>query len=277
MEHSNSEESRKSIDLYGKEVPDDGFFVICIKNNANTIYGQNTCDYIDRRSLSPANITGVETIAIVDGDPWATSPKIIDIFGFPHRENVEGSNQDFTGGRAVRKFSADKPSGFSWDRKSWIVIHDNDTNQMDPRVWQVVTKPPETIILITEIFDPFATEPVPRFIELYVPNEEDRGSIDDDLKLVIFRGQSDAPDWRYAFEINEVKKNSGFGDGFFVVCNDAAWNILSSTRCDAIFDFFAPAQSTKNRYQFAIVNGDQNGFFLVDVFGTIGDVGKIFY
>jgi len=133
----NQEPSLIKISLKGMTIPQSGFLVICNSISADTYYGWGTCNSYAGTG-SPADLTGLETVAVVYHSP--TTTVILDIFGVPGRLNIEGSNQDFSNGRAVRKISAVDPDT-TFVRDHWVILR-GDTGDCDPGRWLPVAEPP---------------------------------------------------------------------------------------------------------------------------------------
>jgi len=114
----NEDLSTSQYRLNGLRIPDDGFMFICGARYGGHLYGENGCDYFGGVS-SPANVKGTETVAIVERDGM-NSYNTIDIYGMLDRGRTSReSNQDFTGGSAVRKFTSVDPEEI-WNPDNWI-------------------------------------------------------------------------------------------------------------------------------------------------------------
>ena len=258
-----------TIPLKGVTIPDDGFLVICASSGGNSVYGPGTCDLVSGPS-SPADVEGTDTIAVVDKLPTGNL-RIIDIFGFPRRPNPDRSNQDFTGGRAVRKLPFTQPTN-PWNPNQWYVLPGRRTpDSCDPGEWIDVTLPPpvDRHLIITEILDtPDSSGLPPRFVEVYAPRLSDRVPLyNENFSLVIYEGKSLTPYWNSAVPIHKVNN-----DGFFVVCNSAAAGFYANL-CDKVdSNPLSPANSNGND-QIAIVRGNRDNYKIVDIFGKIGEDG----
>lgn len=258
-----------TIPLKDVTIPDDGFLVICASYAANNIYGFGTCDMAPG-FRTPADVEGTDTIAVVDKLPTGNL-RIIDIFGYPRRPNPDGSNQDFTGGRAVRKLPFKQPSN-PWNPNQWYVLPGRLTPEdCDPGEWNDVVLPPpvDRHLIITEIVDtPDSSGLPPRFVEIYAPRLSDRVPLfNENFSLVIYEGNSLSPNWNSAVPIYQVNNK-----GFFVVCNPAAAGVHVNL-CDIVdANPESPANSDGDD-QIAIVRGNRNNYKIIDIFGRIGEDG----
>jgi hypothetical protein len=263
---------REQILPKDKKVPDNGIMVACKSQKYGIIYKSGTCDAIGG-SDSPADVDGTDTIAV------KTQDGIRDIFGIPGKRGRSRdleqtvSRQDFSGGRAVRRLTAENnkstinPSGDKWVVDEWIIKKNQSFETMDPNQWIPI---PNAVLLITEIIDPMIYSPEPRFVEVYAPNSDDHDTIldKDELKLVIFQGNSIEPSWDSAIDLKIVPKN-----GFFVVCNKQA-DIMWQGACTTIIDSATGVANSDGNDQIAVVNGDKNGYYMLDIFGKIGSTGS---
>jgi hypothetical protein len=248
-------------------VPKDGFIVICQSLAAETTFSDSDlCDVIggNRTPL------GTDAILVIDGPIVnnISGMNVIDTYGFPGASGTLPS--DFSNGRAVR-FRPTIPtnSGAVWESDQWIVYPSNDGKNvvgpkgMDPRVW---VNP----IIITEITDPdvIGVDPfnVPRFVEMYTPYDGmQMKPVNDDLKLVVFRGSSQEPDWSTAFDLKGKNVDS---NGYITLCNTAGGQRYGNS-CDYLA-FSNTAVNIDGCYNVAIVQGDSERYSVVDMYGIIG-------
>ena len=235
------------------------------------MYGRGTCTLIGGLT-SPANLRGTETIAIVKGN--LIEYNIIDMFGVPGQDGTE-SHQYFQNGRAVRNIRAINPSPIFY-HEHWHVFPGKCKQQVGPEAmdinkWEDDQGPIcDVTIIISEIvdFDVNSVFNVPRFVELYAPRLRDRGEgINLDLKLVIFHGLSKEPLWDSAIKINYMPES-----GFLVICNRAAGELYGN-KCQIVSNNIAGPANSNGNDQIAIVSGDEDGWFVVDIFGVIGEDG----
>jgi len=264
------EPSSITIDLKGETIRDDGFFTICNSASAEVYYGRGECTVIGGLT-SPANLRGTEAIAIIDSDE-----KVIDIFGIPCTDPNPNKKQYFVNGRAVRKIDAWDPSPyFVYD--NWHVFpgcgQEVGPEAMDINKWQDTRGPicyPKAKILITEIvdLDVDSVTQVPRYVELHAPRLKHRGmGFDHDLKLVIFHSDSTEPHWASAVPIDYMPES-----GFLLVCNKAAYEKYGDECSEVSTDIAGPANSNGND-QIALISGDEEGWFVTDIYGVIGEDG----
>jgi hypothetical protein len=261
----------RRLRLAGKKISEDGFYIICNgRFGRNVLYG-DACNEYNGGTLSIADVMGNETIAVVER--VMTNFVIIDMFG---ANGSSSTYQDFTNGRAVRKLSFTNPEKV-WNPDHWVVIHGNGINSvkaddLDPGIWSHVFDYPKVQLIITEISEFSNSCKDPRFIEIYVPSKEDRGILSDkNLKLVTFNGNNTEPNWDTAIALDKVADN-----GFILVCNSAAhWGLYWSFNitCDFISDDISSPANSNGTDQIAIVNGNENNFLIVDLFGVIGEYG----
>ena len=271
-----------TISLKGFTVPEDGFVVICA--SGISISG-GICD---SRNNSVGNNDGNDAVAVVGGLPDdPTDPSefdIIDIYGIPNATGVATKPFDFQNGRAVRNKASDpEPSG-EFHNTEWTIYPGENKGEVgpkgtDPRVW---VEP----LIITQIVDPLTgdeSEPldyadVPRFIDIYVPDIDRWGEekVGDDLKLVLFHGDSEDPDFTTAVSLNDIDTIPS--DGFIVVCNNAADDVYYEQHnnkktflCDLVVsELFDNREGDFGCDRAAIVHGDSTNYFIVDMFGSIG-------
>jgi hypothetical protein len=258
-----------SLELLNYPVPTDGFVVLCTSDDVNDQFGEDTCDFM---SAVAAN-KGKDPVAVIAGDTGSIDDvTIIDVFGYPGPDNL-GLTPSMKDGRAVRKKPA-TPSD-EYIPSQWIVYPgDDDKNTvppagMDPRVW---LKP----IIITEITDPDmdnsnvdpSYDDVPRFIEMFVPNEELHGKvIEDDLKLVLIHGSDTEPTFNPHVVLKGVEVPN---DGLIVVCNDAGKSRYQQL-CDIVKTvLFDDRGGNFGCDRAAIVHGDASSYTIVDTFGPLG-------
>jgi hypothetical protein len=254
----------------GTDTTEKGILTACRSKRAEVLYGQGTCDAIGG-SDSPSDVDGTDTVII------KTQDGIRDIYGVPGRRQ-RGQNrdlnevgQDFSGGRAVRKFTLEnnlidlRPSIDEWVFEQWEILPNQSYRTMDPKVWEPL---PEINLFITEIVDPKLDSPVPRFVEVYAPDPENRDmDLEGNLKLVIFRGSSKTPDWDSAISLEKVPTN-----GFFVICNQQA-NSFWRNACTTIINSNTGVVNSNGDDQIAVVNGSKTNYKIVDIFGKIGSSG----
>ena len=228
---------------------------------------------MDAGLTSPANLRGTETIAVVLGD--LGSFKIIDIFGIPC-QTADQSKANITNGRAVRKTPYWAPVN-QYDFDIWHVFP-GECNQavgpegMDINEWKDVQGPVcnHPTLLITEIvdLDVNSVVKVPRFVEIHAPRKRDQGrGFNHNMKLVIFHGYFDEPNWDSAVPIDYMPES-----GFLVVCNGAAYELYGDECAVVTTDVASPANSNGND-QIAIISGDEDGWFVIDIYGIIGEDG----
>ncbi len=259
--------------LQGKIIRDDGFVTICNSANAELYYGRDECTAIAGLS-SGASLSGIETIAVVHGN--LVDHIIIDMYGIPGQEAVE-SKQYFKNGRAVRKIQSIYPS-LHFRVEDWHVFPGTCKQEvgpegMDINEWkdaQGPVCPGDVQILISEIvdLDVNSQTQVPRYVELYAPRRRDRGTgINMNLKLVIFFSHSLEPHWNSAIPIDYMPEN-----GFLVVCNKKAHESYGDKCAHVSYDIAGPANSNGDD-QIALIVGDESGWFVVDIFGVIGEDG----
>ena len=264
------EPSNIVVALKGQTIRDDGFFTICNSASAEIYYGRGECTMIGGLS-SPANTRGTETIAVVDSET-----KVIDIFGVPCTDPDPDNKQYFDNGRVVRKPNVWLPLP-EFDYKNFHVFpscgQEVGHEGMDINEWKNVEGPvcaPEHTILITEIvdLDVDSYTKVPRYVELHAPRKKDRGmGFNHDLKLVIFHGDSEVPHWPSAVPIDYMTEN-----GFLVVCNEAAYQRYGS-KCAIVSDKVAGPANSNGNDQIALISGSEKGWFVVDIYGVIGEDG----
>ena len=260
------------VDLEGVVIRDDGFVSICNSEDAELFYGRGECTVVSG-ILTPANLQGTESIAIVWGIP--SRYYIIDIFGIPGTSLVP-SDQYFKNGRAVRKINVWKPQkNFYVD--SWHVFPGECEQEvgpegMDINVWQDVPAPNcnKPTIIITEIVDLDVDSylNVPRYVELHAPRRRNRGQrLIGELKLAIFHGDTTEPHWPSVVPIDYMPES-----GFLVVCNEAADAAYGNECAKVSTDLVGPANSNGND-QIAIISGDESSWSVVDIYGVIGEAG----
>eukprot|EP00551_Chaetoceros_affinis_P012158 CAMPEP_0203665574 /NCGR_PEP_ID=MMETSP0090-20130426/2770_1 /ASSEMBLY_ACC=CAM_ASM_001088 /TAXON_ID=426623 /ORGANISM="Chaetoceros affinis, Strain CCMP159" /LENGTH=753 /DNA_ID=CAMNT_0050529181 /DNA_START=68 /DNA_END=2326 /DNA_ORIENTATION=+ len=264
------EPSSITIDLKGETIREDGFLTICNSASAEYFYGRGECTVIGGLT-SPANLRGTESIAVVDSEH-----DIIDIFGVPCTDAHPNNKQYFVNGRAVRKFNVWDPSS-EYNYEDWHVFpqcgQEVTPEGMDINEWKEVVGPvcaPEATIIITEIVDKDVDSytNVPRYVELYAPRRRHRGmGFDHNLKLVIFHSDCLEPHWASAVPIDYMPES-----GFLVVCNKAAYESYRSECAEVSYDIAGPANSNGND-QIALISGDESGWFVVDIYGVIGEDG----
>lgn len=151
----------QKIHLKNKLIPIDGFFVICMDIGTNIVYGVGTCDYVNDPSNNPFDIDGTDTFEIIEYD--SPDYKIIDIYGrkVPHVQD----DQDFTGGRCVRKLPFKTPR-LVWNPQQWHVIPGKLSPVVpDPREWKDVIIVVACKYFLTELADPVDV-PLAAFIEI---------------------------------------------------------------------------------------------------------------
>lgn len=259
------------ISLAGAVINEDGFVTICASSNAEMFYGRGECSIISGLT-SPANLQGTETIAVVTGN--AVNYNILDIFGIPGQPPIP-SDQYFVNGRAVRKITAWGQYD-EFDSSKWVVFPSCGQEvcpvAMDINEWREVVGPvcDRPTIFITEIVDVDVESSieVPRYVELHAPRTRDRGyAFYFDLKLVIFHGSNTEPHWPSAVPIDYMPEN-----GFLVICNRAAWEDLEYECALPSFALGGPADSNGND-QIALISGDEDGWFVIDIYGVIGEAG----
>jgi len=259
----------------GITINKNGFITICNSEQTESFYGRGECSAI-RGFLSPANLQGNESIAIIWGHPNGNF-LTIDIFGIPG--TVNPIDQNFRNGRAVRKINIWQPYNY-FDINNWHVFpggakctQEVGPEGMDINVWQDVTGPicGMPTVLITEIIDldvDSTSGVVPRFVELHAPWMKDRGQrYVSNLKLVIFHGAIEEPHWSSAVPIHYMPES-----GFLVVCNSAAFEAYGDECSKVSGDLAGPANSNGND-QIAIISGDESSWFVVDIYGVIGEPG----
>jgi hypothetical protein len=266
-----------TISLKGFYVPTDGFVVICANDPG---------DYCDKPNINVGGNDGNDAVAVVEGpEDKPDEFSIIDIYGIPGAIGAATKPFDFENGRAVRNKTSNPEPSDEFQKTEWTIYPGEKKGEVgpkgtDPRFW---VKP----IIITEIIDPRTgdeSEPldyadVPRFIEMIVPDFDrwDEEEVGDDLKLVLFHGDSEDPDFTTAVSLNDIDIPS---DGFIVVCNNAAnifysdiatFNVVSY-RCDIVVsELFDDRKGDFGCDRAAIVHGDRvTNYFIVDMFGSIG-------
>ena len=260
-----------TTDLQGMTVPGDGFIVICAGNG-------NECD---KKRDNVGDNDGRDAVAVVEVQQGKRlDHDIIDIYGVPGQ--TDGPS-NFEEGRAVRNKSPESiDPTMSFDISDWTVYPGTGGSKVgpsgtDPRTW---LKP----LMITEIVDDIdGKEPiysdVPRHIEIFVPYY-DRFStevIDDDLKLVLFHGESSTPDFTTAVTLKDTKIPN---NSLVVVCNKAAkdhddYIVKRGSNSDSLCDIVASDLFDQRGKLFgcdraAIISGDQNKYSIVDMFGSLG-------
>ncbi len=268
-----NEASNLVVHLQGNVIRDDGFLTICNSGETDTFYGRGQCTVIGGLT-SAANMRGTETIAVIRGNP--EDYDIIDIFGNPGQEAVE-SDQYFKNGRAVRKFNVWQPSKY-FMAEDWYVFpgkckQEVGTGAMDINVWEDVQGPVcpgDVDIIISEIvdMDVESETSIPRYVELHSPRKRLRGEgFNHALKLVVFHSDSLEPHWASAIPIDYMPEN-----GFLVICNRAAYDIYGDNCAEVSYDIAGPANMNGND-QIALISGDESGWFVVDIYGVIGEDG----
>jgi len=252
------------LDLEGFTIGDDGFLLLCVKEEANVIYGPNTCDRVVGPN-TPADNQGVETIALLErrkvGDPV-----IIDIFGFKPSDDTS----NFSGGKAIRDPSATLPSNV-WKPEDWLIIPGKDgegvltVDDMDPREWNEFP----LVIVITELADPLDNK-LNRFIELYSPNKRNY-EIVDDLVLVRYEGTSGVPMGTPYINLKGMVINP---QGFLVLCVDGStW---SNNQCTSKAPPTEFVGTTTGMMKIAILaaNVPRADAEIIDIFGVPGSTGS---
>lgn len=266
-----SSPSRAFVNLKGVQIRDDGFVTVCGYSNTNTVYdGREVCT-LNGTAENPVVIRGTDSIALAMGT--YSRNRIIDVFGNPGSSG--NLAQRFTDGRAVRNINAITPSE-NWDEDEWIVFPGEGDQVvgiegMDPNEWKYVRPELKSQLIITEIIDPSDGEEdaVPRFVELYAPRGRDRGmGTKDDFKLVVFHSDFENPDFRTAIYINYIPES-----GFITVCNPTAVSTLGVEKCAIVSDKIGGPANSNGNDQIAIISGDENNYFVVDIFGVIGEDG----
>jgi hypothetical protein len=259
------------------DVPKKGILTACRSEGTEALYGKGSCDAIGG-SDSASDVDGTDTVLV------RTRDGIRDIYGIPGRrrsgrnrrlEGIDLTKQDFTGGRALRRITSENnfdilnPSGDSWVFEEWEIRQNQSYRTMDPKAWEPV---PEIDLVITEIVDPMLNSPVPRFVEVYAPNPDNRDKdLEGDLKLVIFQGSSKIPDWDSAVPLDRVPQS-----GFFVICNRQA-DIFWTNSCTTIIDSTTGVVNSNGNDQIAVINGNETEYIIVDIFGKIGSSGSSEY
>jgi hypothetical protein len=261
------------IPLEGLKISKSGFVTICYSNQASTyaFYGLYACTDVNQL----AGVRGGDTIAVTSDKCRQKDECIIDIFGYPGEDDVP-SPQYIRHGRAVRKTTVTKPSK-SFKPTDWHVFPGKCGQQvgykgMDINEWKDVQGPicaPETTVLITEIVDYHRNNEhgrAPRYVELYAPWKKDRETyLDHDLKLVIFPRNSKDPTWSSAINIAQFPEN-----GFLLVCNRAAYRMYAE-KCGILDSLLEGPANSAGRDTIALVSGDENRYFVVDIYGKIGE------
>ena len=123
-------------------------------------------------------------------------------------------------------------------------------------------------IIITEIVDldvDLYTN-VPHYVELYAPRQSNHGcSFNSDLKLVIFYGPLLELNLDYAVPLEYIPESN-----FLVVYHPAAQAQYGDECTIRTSDVASPANS--NEYdQIALISGDPDGWFVIDIYGVIGE------
>ena len=262
--------------LYNYLVPPDGFVVVC----SDSISPSGTCDFLNS---SVGNNDGTDAVAVTEGPEPSTPDHIIDIYGQPTADDVTIEPFDFSNGRGVRiKNPCPNPTN-EFDIDEWMIYPGDDKAEVGPRgidpgVW---VDP----LIITEVSDPLDGDEitaqdyadVPRFIEIMVPNDDRWGQekVSDDLKLVLFHGDSEHPDFSTVVPLSDVDIPQ---DGFIVVCNDAADSaftevISGETKylCDLVVsELFDDREGNFGCDRAAIIHGDSvDDYTIVDMFGSL--------
>jgi hypothetical protein len=268
------EDPNNYINLSGEKVGDEGFFSICNHETAEFVYGRGKCALIGGLQ-SVANLRGIDTIAL--GKEEGADIITIDIFGVPCQSCAD-TNSCIKNGRAVRKINVWTPQPVFYET-SWQIFPGNCNQEVGPEAMDInewkdtqgPICPPETTIIITEIVDLPGDESLlrpPRFVELHAPRLRHRGrGFRHDLKLVIFHGDSPEPNWSSAIDIEYMPEN-----GFLVVCNRAAADLYGD-EC-AVTSMYLGGPADSNGYdQIALISGDEDSWFVVDIYGVIGEDG----
>jgi hypothetical protein len=254
------------------KIRDDGFLTVCNSTYYSQFYGMYACTKVTTELWSPADLKGTEAVAISSKNDGA---EIIDIFGYPGEDSVP-SPQYFKNGRAVCKTTVMGPSKY-FKPTNWYVFPGKCDQQvgykgMDINEWKDVQGSicaPETTVLITKIVDYHHDNEYGRphrYIELYALWKKDRETyLDHDLKLVIFPRDSKDPTWISAINIAQFPEN-----GFLLVCNQAAYRMYAK-KCGILDKYLEGPANSAGRDTIAIVSGDENGYFVVDVYGKIGE------
>ncbi len=264
-----NEPANKWIQLYDTQINKDGFVTVCTGADAEEVYGRDTCSIIGT-ATDPINFRGGDTIALVTGTK-ANGYVIQDIFGFPGLQGTYKA-QDFTNGRAVRSISAMEQAD-EWNPEDWAVFPGEGTTEigtagMDPNEWKFVKREIKTKLIISEIMSPKGDYPAPSYVEIYAPKKSDRGQGNtDNLKLVIFYSDSLVPNFDTAVRLDKVPPT-----GFITVCNSKAYESLGDGCSITTYDIGSPANSG-GRDQIAIISGDESGYFILDIFGVVGEDG----
>lgn len=264
-----NEPANNWIQLYDTQINKDGFVTVCTGADAEQVYGRDTCSIMGTAN-DPINFRGGDTIALITGTK-SNGYVIQDIFGVPGAQATYKA-QDFTNGRAVRGINAIEQADV-WNPADWAVFPGEGTTEvgtagMDPNEWKFVKREIKTKLIITEIMSPEGDYPVPSYVEIYAPKKSDRGQgSNDNLKLVIFYSDSLVPNFDTAVRLDFVPPT-----GFITVCNSKASAILGDGCSITTYDLGSPANSGGTD-QIAIISGDESGYFILDIFGKIGEDG----
>ena len=131
-------------------------------------------------------------------------------------------------------------------------------------------------LIITEIIDPvlpigniYIELSIPRFVELYAPiiNDRSLNIADNNLKLVIYPGNAQDPDWGSAIALNDIPS-----DGFIVVCNSQA-NIYWQGKCTTVIDSVSGPTNSNGTDKVAVISGTGTNildYAMMDIFGELG-------
>ena len=251
--------------LEGKEFDHDGFMVVCMTIDANTVYGRGKCDYF---AAEVANADGTSTFKLV-----GTSEKVLDIYGRRYSLSdvvPQPLPSDFSEGRAVRN-QRPLADGIVRNTEVWFpvqwMISKSTYLDMDPGEW---VDPPPTLLL-TEISYPSDSDL--HFIEISSPNLQGT-KIRDSIYVVTYSHGSSTPDLH---SVSLFDKQVGH-DGFLLICAtdyvSAAYHMNNA--CDILdselgdlnnFDAIAIVEG--------IVDGPHPHFDILDVYGVIGSYSPI--
>ena len=200
---------------------------------------------------------------------------IIDIFGISKKQHVVTTIIENR--RDICKIDAWQPSGLTFNFDYWHVFPSDCKQEVEPEAmdineWKDVQGPvcEQPTIIITEIVDldvDLYTN-VPHYVELYAPRQSNHGhSFNFDLKLVIFYGPLLELNWDYAIPLECIPESN-----FLVVYNPAVQAQYGDECTIRTSDIASPANS--NEYdQIALISGDPDGWFVIDIYGVIGEDG----
>lgn len=250
-------DNQNPINLRGLRIPDDRFLVLCKSANANSIYGSGTCDYIGTENDSPANVGGTDTIAVIDGSP----NNVIDIYGVPFRPDPQGTDQDFTDGRAARNRGTDPEpdptSSAYWKPNEWtLTVPVDDNDNYDPRKWEnsrdiIIIPITNSTCIFTELSDPVDNYDA-GFVEIQCTDPGE--ALPDGLKVVTYKSPKErkiiSPD------VDTIPL-----DSFIIICRN---RVVFEEVYGKVCEIEDPGVHPDGRYPIALKDGDNN---ILDIYG----------